>query len=225
MENKSRLIVNMVTKFGVVFLLIGLLLFLSAGSVAYTNGWIFIITLAAPMSVFGALMLVKDPAALERRLQSKEPDIKQKAIITAGGLMFIVLFVLAGVDYRFEWSRMPFTVTITAVTIMLVGYGMFVAVMLQNSYASRSVDVYKDQKIITAGLYSLVRHPLYLASLFVFLSIPFILGSWLAVIPMLFYPAILVQRIKNEEILLIRELDGYSDYVKKVRYRLLPFIW
>jgi protein-S-isoprenylcysteine O-methyltransferase Ste14 len=215
----------MVTKFGVVFLLIGLLLFLSAGSVAYTNGWIFIITLAAPMSVFGALMLVKDPAALERRLQSKEPDIKQKAIITAGGLMFIVLFVLAGVDYRFEWSRMPFTVTITAVTIMLVGYGMFVAVMLQNSYASRSVDVYKDQKIITAGLYSLVRHPLYLASLFVFLSIPFILGSWLAVIPMLFYPAILVQRIKNEEILLIRELDGYSDYVKKVRYRLLPFIW
>lgn len=217
--------INMVIKFGLGFLIIGLILFFSAGTMSYTNGWIFILSFAVPMAVFGITLLIKDPAALERRLLSKEPDKKQRENVNVSGLMFLVSFVIAGIDYRFKWSSAPFFVTIIAVMIMLLGYGMFVAVIMQNSYASRVVDVYEDQKIITGGLYSLIRHPMYLATLFIFLSMPFILGSWFAVIPMLIYPIILVRRIKNEETLLINELNGYREYVEKVKFRLLPFIW
>jgi protein-S-isoprenylcysteine O-methyltransferase Ste14 len=139
--------------------------------------------------------------------------------------MFIALFVVAGLDYRWGWSKMSLSVTTAAVIIMLLGYMMFAAVIFQNAYAARTVDIQENQKIITTGLYAIVRHPLYLATLLVFLPMPLILGSWFAALPMLLYPLILVSRIKNEEALLIKELDGYNAYVQKVRYRLLPFIW
>ena len=221
----QKLIISMITKFGLGFLIIGIVLFISAGSLSYVNGWVFILALAIPMAIFGIFLLIRDPAALARRLISKEPDKKQRKIIVLSGLMFILVFVISGMDYRFGWSPMPFFISLTALIIMLLGYGVFVAVMTQNPYASRVVDVYDDQKITTHGLYSLVRHPMYSATLLIYLSIPFILGSWFAVIPMLIYPIVLVRRIKYEEALLIKELSGYSEYKNKVKYRLMPFIW
>jgi len=219
------LIISMITKFGLGFLIIGIVLFISAGSMSYVNGWVFMLALAIPMAILGIFLLIRDPAALERRLLSKEPDKKQRIIIALSGLMFILVFVISGMDYRFGWSTVPFYISLTALIIMLLGYGAFVAVMTQNPYASRVVDIYDDQKITTHGLYSLVRHPMYSATLLIYLSIPFILGSWFAVIPMLIYPIVLVRRIKYEEALLIKELSGYSEYKNKVKYRLMPFIW
>lgn len=223
--SKGSLILKMLEKFGTGFLIIGLALFLCAGSIHYRNGWIFILSLAIPMAVFGVTLLIKDPQTLARRLLDKEPDKKQNANISLSGWMFLLSFILSGLDYRFGWSNVPTAVVVAALIVMLGGYVMFVWVILQNAYASRVVDVYENQKIITDGLYSIVRHPMYLASLFIFLAMPVVLGSWVALIPMLHYPIVLVRRIRSEETLLIRELDGYDDYITKVKYRLVPFIW
>ena len=222
---RFRLIISAIVRFGLGFASIGLMLFFCAGTVQYLNGWLFIGVLVVPMLVFGSVLLIRDPAALERRLNSREPDKAQVAVIVASAVMFISMFVVAGLDFRLGWSQMVLPISIAAAAVLLAGYLLFAVVIMQNSYAARVVDVFEDQKVITTGLYSIVRHPMYLATLMIFLPMPIILGSWFAVIPMLIYPAILVPRIKNEEALLIRELDGYSEYLQQVRYRLLPFIW
>ncbi len=222
---RSVLVVRMLVRFVVGFLLLGALLFISAGSLSYTNGWIFIITMAVPMVVFGVTLLIKAPAVLARRMQSSEPDKTQRAVVAVSALMFIASFVLAGFNYRFSWPGVPLGVVIAGVAVMLIGYAMFAAVILQNAYAARVVDVVENQKIITTGLYAIVRHPMYTANILLFLAMPFALGSWIATLPMLLYPFIIARRIKNEEALLVRELDGYAEYTRKVKYRLLPLVW
>ena len=225
MTNRLKMFFSMLLEFGTGFVLIGLMLFCSAGTISYWNGWAFITALGIPMSIFGTCLFLKEPEILKRRLKSKEPDKSQRINIAASGFMFLFSFVLAGIDFRFGWSKIPFVVIVLALMIMLLGYCMFVMVIIQNAYASRTVEIIDGQKIITSGLYSLIRHPMYTASILIFLTIPLILGSYYALIPMLFYPVIIVRRIKNEEVLLINQLGGYKEYIEKVRYRLLPFIW
>ncbi|MDR1664240.1 MAG: isoprenylcysteine carboxylmethyltransferase family protein, partial [Clostridiales bacterium] len=205
--------------------IIGTILFLCAGSLNYINGWVFMLALFIPVSALGAVLLAKNPAVLERRLTSKEPDKSQRANISMSAAMFIAAFLISGLDYRFGWSAMPFGVTVAALAIMLAGYGMFAAVIMQNAYASRVVDVFEGQKIITSGLYSIVRHPMYTATLLIYLSMPLVLGSWFGWLPMIIYPFIIARRIRNEEALLVKELEGYAGYREKTRYRVVPLIW
>jgi protein-S-isoprenylcysteine O-methyltransferase Ste14 len=183
------------------------------------------LALFIPVSALGAVLLAKNPAVLERRLTSKEPDKSQRANISMSAAMFIAAFLISGLDYRFGWSAMPFGVTVAALAIMLAGYGMFAAVIMQNAYASRVVDVFEGQKIITSGLYSIVRHPMYTATLLIYLSMPLVLGSWFGWLPMIIYPFIIARRIRNEEALLVKELEGYAGYREKTRYRVVPLIW
>ncbi|MDR1690119.1 MAG: isoprenylcysteine carboxylmethyltransferase family protein [Clostridiales bacterium] len=219
------LLLRMITQFGLGFALIGVLLFLSAGSFDFLNGWILIITLALPMVIFGFALFIKDPAVLSRRMRAKEPDKTQRAVVGISALMFISSFILSGLNYRFSWPGVPFAVSIAAVVIMLTGYIMFAAVILQNSYAARTVEVQENQKVISTGLYALVRHPMYTATLLLYIAMPFVLGSWIGFLPVAIYPFIIVRRIKNEEEMLRRELDGYKEYTEKVKYRLLPYVW
>lgn len=223
--NRMVLFLRMTGKLVAGFLLIALLLFLSAGTLSYVNGWILLIALGIPMLLFSVYLLLADPDTLARRLKSKEPDKSQRLVIAVSGLIFVATFLLAGLDFRWGWSQMPFSVTLVAVALLLLGYGMFITVILQNAYASRVVEVMENQKLITGGLYGLVRHPMYTATLLIFISMPLVLGSYFALLPMLAYPPIIVRRIKNEEALLCKELAGYAEFTKTTRYRLLPFIW
>ncbi|MDR2888758.1 MAG: isoprenylcysteine carboxylmethyltransferase family protein [Lachnospiraceae bacterium] len=207
------------------FVLMGVLLFSCAGTVNYVGGWLFIVSLGVPMAVFGIVLLIREPDTLKRRMAGREPDKRQALYVTEMGLLFIVLFGMAGFDHRWGWSKMPIYVSVAALVIALLGYGIYVAVILQNSYAARIVAVYKEQKIITDGLYGMVRHPMYLAYLLILLAMPLILGSWISLVPVLLIPFLLARRIKNEEALLVRELKGYDEYVKTVRYRMVPYIW
>lgn len=216
---------SMIARFVFGFLCIGGILFVSAGSLRYMNGWLFIIALSIPMVVFGAVLLIKEPSTLARRLQSNESDKTQRAVVGLSAFIFVAAFVLSGLNYRFAWPGVPFFVTVAAIVILLAGYALSSAVILQNAYAARVVAIYEDQKLITTGVYAVVRHPMYTGSILMFMSMPFILGSWIAALPMLCYPLMIARRIKNEETLLLRELDGYSDYMGKVKYRLLPFVW
>jgi len=223
--NRFKLLVSAVLRFSLGFVAIGALAFGAAGTLAYPNGWLFIGALIVPMLILCAVLLLRDPAALERRLASREPDKAQRWVIALSAVMFIGLFVIAGLDWRFGWSHMPLWVSWIAAAIMVGGYALFATVILQNSYASRVVDVFENQKLITNGLYGLVRHPMYTATLLLFLSMPIILGSWYALIPIFAYPLVLVRRIANEEELLGNELEGYAVYTQKTRYRLFPGIW
>lgn len=215
----------MLVKLALGLLLLGAVLFLSAGSMNYFNGWLFMLVLALPMIIFGLTLLIKDPSTLERRLKSKEPDKKQRAVVVASAAIFAASFVLSGLNYRFAWPDVPLFISAAAAVVILAGYAMFAAVIFQNSYAARTVDIHEGQKIITTGLYAFVRHPMYTATIVIYMSMPIILGSWIAALPMLLYPFIIVQRIKNEEALLLRGLDGYREYTGKVRYRLIPLVW
>ncbi len=216
---------HMIVKGVLGFLLLGLLLFASAGTVYYTNAWVFLITLFTLMLVMGLVLLIKYPKTLERRLKSKESEASQKSYIALIGISFVASFALAGFDYRFGWSKMPFAVPAAGWIVMLIGYILYSAVIFQNAYASRVVEVQQDQVIISTGLYAMIRHPMYLAALLLFLSMPFVLGSYIALLPMLVFPVFLVLRIKNEEAILVSGLKGYSGYMQKTRFRLIPYIW
>ncbi|RVU54489.1 methyltransferase family protein [Anaerosphaera multitolerans] len=224
-KTKLQLILNMAVKFGLGFLIIGFLLFSTAGTVKYINAWIYISSMAVLMLFFGIYLLVKEPETLKRRLLSREPNKEQRVNIILSALFFILTFILAGLDFRFKWSTPSVKLVIISLVLMIVGYVIYTIVILQNTYASRIVKVVEDQKLISEGIYSLVRHPLYFSTLLIFIPTPLILGSWYALIPMVFYPIIIIKRIKEEENLLIKELKGYEEYTEKVKYRLIPFIW
>ena len=209
--------------FGIV--LIGLLLFLPAWTFNYFGAWLFLGVLLIPVMIMGVVLFVKAPALLEKRLQNKEKETAQKGIIALSGLMFIGGFVLSALDFRFGWSYVPMWLTITAALLFLVGYGMFAEVTRENAYLSRTVEVQEGQKVVSTGLYGVVRHPMYLATLLMFLPIPLILQSLWGLIPFALYPVIIVVRILNEEKVLTDGLDGYAEYKKQVKYRLIPFIW
>ena len=220
-----KLILSALIKFLCGVVLVGLLIFLPAGTVCYPNGWLFMGLLFAPMLVAGILMLCKSPDLLEKRLDGKEKQGKQKGIVALSGLMFLGGFLVAGLDFRFSWSQMPHWVVIMGSVLLLAAYGMYAEVMRENAYLSRTVKVEEGQKVVDTGLYGIVRHPMYMATVLLFLMIPLILGSWYALIVFAFYPAIIILRLKEEEQLLSRELPGYEEYKKRVKYRLIPFVW
>jgi len=220
-----KLLAEALIKFTCGLLLVGLLIFLPAGTLRYTYGWLFIGLLFVPMLIAGFVMLVKSPEFLKKRLDAKEKQGTQKGVVAISGLMFIAGFVVAGLDFRFSWSQMPVAVTIIASVLFLVAYILYAEVMRENAYLSRTIKVEEGQKVVDTGLYGIVRHPMYAVTILLFLMIPVVLGSWYALIVFAFYPAIIVVRLKDEEDLLTRELPGYAAYKKKVKYRTLPFVW
>ena len=220
-----KLFVNALAKFFCGFLLVGLLIFLPAGTLAFSKGWLLMGLLFGPMFVAGLVMLAKSPAFLEKRLDVKEKRSAQQGVVKLSGLMFIAGFVVAGLDFRFGWSQMPKAVTVAAAVLFLLAYLLYAEVMRENAYLSRTIQVEEGQTVESTGLYGIVRHPMYMATLLLFLVMPLVLGSWWALIPFAFYPAIIISRLKDEEELLTRELAGYEEYKEKVKYRIIPFIW
>ena len=203
----------------------GLLLFLPAGSWGYWQAWLFLGLLFVPMTCVATWLLVREPELLAKRLSSKEQEKAQRQVVALSALMFIAGFLLAGFDQRFGWSEMPAWVVAVAAVVMLCGYGLYAEVMRENAYLSRTVEVQENQKVISTGLYGIVRHPMYAATLVLYLAMPIVLGSWVALIPFLSYPFIIARRIRNEEQVLEEGLAGYREYEQQVRYRLIPFIW
>lgn len=220
-----KLLAEALAKFTCGLVLVGALLFLSAGSLDYGYGWLLLGVLFGPMLVAGFVMLFRSPDFLAKRLDAKEKQAAQKGVLALSGLMFIGGFIVAGLDYRFGWSDMPTAVVVTAVVLFLLAYGLYAEVMRENAYLSRTIQVQEGQKVVDTGLYGLVRHPMYMATLLLFLMIPLILGSWYALILFMAYPAIIIIRLKDEEALLAKELPGYAQYMQKVKYRLIPFVW
>ena len=205
--------------------LIGLLLFLPAGTLNWKNGWIFMIILFVPMLIAGIIMYLKAPDLLASRLNAKEKQGEQKDVISYSGLMFLAAFIIAGLNYRFKWIMKPESVVYLGVIIFLCSYALFGEVLRENRYLSRTIEVKEDQRVVDTGLYGLVRHPMYFATVFLFLSMPLVLNSLPSFIIMLAYIPIIVKRIRNEEEVLEKELKGYREYKKKVRFRLIPFVW
>lgn len=220
-----KLLLNALTKFACGLLLVGLLLFLPAGTLCYTYGWLLIGLLFGPMLIAGCVMLLKSPDFLAKRLDGKEKQATQKGVVALSGLMFIAGFVVAGLDFRFGWAQMPMGVTVTASVLFLGAYALYAEVMRENAYLSRTIKVEEGQKVVDTGLYGIVRHPMYMATVLLFLMIPLVLGSWCALIVFAVYPAIIIVRLKDEEALLTRELPGYAAYKRKVKYRIIPFVW
>ena len=222
---KTKLFLSALTKFLCGLVLVGALLFLPAGSFAFTGGWIFIGLLFIPMLILGAVLLIKSPELLEKRLDAKEKENTQKGVVALSGLLFLAGFIIAGLDYRFGWSHVPTWLVIVAFVILLASYALYAEVMRENAYLSRTIEVQEGQKVVSSGLYGIVRHPMYAVTVWLFLSIPLVLGSFFSLLCFLPYPIIMVVRILNEEKVLTEGLDGYADYKKKVKYRLIPFIW
>lgn len=222
---KGKLILSALTKYLMGLLLVGALLFLPAGTLRYLNGWLFIVLLFVPMLMLGVVLLLKAPELLEKRLRSKETESDQKAVIGLSLIMFVGGFAVAGLDHRFGWSVMSNQLTIFASALLIFSYALYGEVMRENAYLSRTVEVQEGQKVVDTGLYGIVRHPMYAVTTVLFLSIPLVLGSWYAFAIFLIYPLLLVKRILNEEAVLEAGLPGYTEYKKKVKYRMIPFIW
>ena len=221
----ASLFLSAMIKFLVGLVLTGGLLFLPAGTLAFPGGLRLMAVLFVPMFAAGIVMMVKNPGLLASRLQAKESEQEQKWVIRLSGLMCVTGFVLAGLDFRFSWSPLPVWFSRTAGGIFLVCYGLYGEVLRENTYLSRTVRVQEGQTVVDTGLYGVVRHPMYAATVVMFLMIPLTLGSWISLIPFLGYPFVIGLRIRNEEQVLSRELAGYDEYRKKVRFRLTPYIW
>ena len=220
-----KLFFQALTKYLLGLVLVGALLFLPAGSLRYSNGWLFIGLLFLPMLLLGAVLLIKAPALLEKRLSVKEKEKTQKGVVGLSALLFLCGFVVAGLDFRFGWSQIPPAAVYTASAVLLVSYALYGEVMRENAYLSRTVEVQKGQTVVDTGLYGIVRHPMYAATLWLFLSIPVVLGSLWALLCFSFYLPVIVIRILNEEKVLSADLEGYTEYKKRVKYRLIPLIW
>ncbi len=220
----GKLFVQAISKFLLGLVLVGLLLFLPGG-LHYPLGWLFMTILFAPMFIAGIVMMAKSPELLRKRLSAKEKEGEQQLVVKLSGLMFVLGFVAAGLDHRFGWLPIPTWISIAAAVLFLLAYILYAEVLRENAYLSRIIEVQEGQKVIDTGLYGIVRHPMYMATLLLFLSIPLVLGSVISLIFFLAYPAIIIMRLKNEEEVLEAGLEGYSKYKKRVKYRLLPFIW
>jgi protein-S-isoprenylcysteine O-methyltransferase Ste14 len=220
-----KLLISGLTKLILGLALVGAMLFLPAWTLHYPGAWLFLGLLFVPMLIMGAVMLIKAPALLEKRLDGKEKEATQKGVVALSGLMFPAGFVLSALDFRFSWSHVPLWLVVTASALFLIGYGLYAEVMRENAYLSRTIEVQENQTVIDTGLYGMVRHPMYLATLLMFLPLPLILGSFWGLIPFALYPVIIVVRILNEEKVLTEGLDGYAAYKQKVKYRLIPYLW
>ena len=220
-----KLVIQALTKFSLGLIIVAFLLFVPAGTIQYWNAWLLIALLFIPMFIVGLILMIKNPALLKSRLDAKEKEGKQKQVVLLSGLMFIVGFIIAGFNYRFLWIKMSNNVVAIATILFLLAYVLYAEVLRENTYLSRTIKVEKNQKVIDTGLYGVVRHPMYASTILLFLTMPLILGSYQSFMIFLLYPIIIIQRIKNEEELLSKELKGYEQYQKKVKYRLIPFIW
>lgn len=221
----SKLFVQAIAKFLLGVVLVGALIFLPAGTLHFFNGWLLMGVLFVPMFVAGLVMMSKNPNLLRSRLKAKEEQKDQDLVVKLSGLMFLAGFVVAGLDYRFGWFPLPRTVVMIAAGLFLVSYVLYAEVLRENAYLSRTIEVRENQKVVDTWLYGVVRHPMYSATLVLFLSMPLVLGSLLAFVIFLAYPLIIAKRILGEEEFLKKELPGYEEYLKKVRWRLLPFVW
>ena len=220
-----KLALSALIKFTFGLALVGALLFLPAGSLAFFNAWLFIGLLFVPMLILGIVLLVRSPDLLKKRLDAKEKQNAQKGVVAISALLFLAGFIVAGLDFRFGWSHMPAWAVAVASAILLISYALYCEVMRENAYLSRTIEVQNGQKVVDTGLYGIVRHPMYAVTIWLFLAIPVLLGSLYALLCFLPYIPVIVVRILNEEKLLSAELDGYEEYKKRVKYRLLPLIW
>lgn len=225
MDAKKQLLINALAKFGGGVILMGLVLFLPAGTIHYLNAWLFMALLFIPMLILGGVLFLKAPELLAKRLNSKEKETAQVGVVVFSSLMFIGAFVLAGLDFRYGWSDIPVWVVTVAAVLQFAAYGLYAEVMRENAYLSRTVEVQENQKVVDTGLYGIVRHPMYSATILLFLVMPLVLGSWVSFLVMLIYPVIIVFRIRNEEKVLEQGLEGYYEYKQRVKYRLIPFVW
>ena len=222
---KRALLKQALGKFLLGLLLMGLLLFLPAGTLAWPQGWLMMGILFVPMFIFGLVMMKKNPALLQKRLSARETQFEQKTVIALSGLMFLSAFILSGLNFRFGWIPLPDGVCYAAAGIFLMAYALYAEVLRENVYLSRTVEVQKNQKVIDQGLYGVVRHPMYLSTLILFLMMPLVLGSVLSLIVMLAYLPLLALRIRNEEQVLEAGLDGYAEYKQRVRWKVIPHVW
>ena len=221
----TKLFISAITKFLLGVLLVGLLLFLPAGTLDWFGGWMLMAILFVPMFGAGIVMMIKNPGLLASRLDAKEKRGKQSIVVKLSGLMFLCGFIVAGLGVRFGWYMLPMPVCIVGAVLFIIAYMLYAEVLRENTYLSRTIEVQEGQKVIDTGLYGIVRHPMYSATLLLFLSMPIVLGSLWSLLIFLAYPFIIAARLKDEEKFLEEELEGYREYKKKVRYRLIPFIW
>ena len=221
----KKLFLKAISRYLMGLILVGILLLVPAGTLYYWNAWLFMGMLFFPMLIVGIILMFKNPMLLESRLDVKEKENEQKQVILYSGLMFLFGFIIAGLNFRFSWLVLPDIVIIISSILFLIAYSLYGEVLRENTYLSRTIGVQKEQKVIDTGLYGIVRHPMYAITIILFLTMPLILGSIISFILFLIYPIIIVKRIKNEEDVLERELKGYREYKKKVKYRILPFIW
>jgi protein-S-isoprenylcysteine O-methyltransferase Ste14 len=222
---KKGLLKEALIKYCAGIILVALLLFLPAGTLKWRNGWLFMALLFIPMCVAGILMYVKAPDLLRSRLNAKEKQSEQKDVISYSGIMFVAAFVVAGLNHRYGWITMPDVFVAIGAVVFLLSYAGFGEVLRENAFLSRTIEVKEDQTVVDTGLYGIVRHPMYTASVFLFLSMPLILNSLISFLIMLVYIPLIVKRIRNEEEVLEKELKGYREYKEKIRYRLIPYIW
>lgn len=220
-----KLFFQAVIKFILGISVIGLLLFIPANTIFYWNGWLFMGLLFVPMFIAGIILMIKNPELLRKRLNAKEKENEQKQVIAVSALMFLVGFIIAGLNYKYNWIVIPNIVVIISSILFILAYILYAEVLRENTYLSRTIEVQENQKVIDTGLYGIVRHPMYAVTILLFLTMPLILGSIVSFVIFLVYPIIINKRIKNEEKVLEKELLGYAEYKKKVKYKVIPFIW
>lgn len=220
-----KLYFEAILKFTAGVFLVAVLLFLPAGTLDYPGGWLLMGILFIPMFLAGLVMMAVNPGLLRSRLNAKEKEREQDLVVKLSGLMFLVGFILAGLDFRFGWSELPFAVNCVGAALFLLAYALYAEVLRENTWLSRTIEVQEGQAVVSTGLYGIVRHPMYAVTLLLFLSMPIVLGSVPAFLVFLIYPFIIARRIQNEEKVLSRDLPGYSEYLQKVRWRLIPYIW
>ena len=221
----KKLFLQAIVKFVIGLLLFGLLLFVPAGTIHYPNGWLLIAVLFVPMFIAGIVMMFKNPDLLKKRLNAKEEEQEQKAVVALSGIMFLGAFVAAGLNFRFKLFLLPNWAVITGTIVFLLAYAMYAEVLRENTFLSRTIEVQENQKVIDTGLYGIVRHPMYSATLFLFLSMGIILDSLISFAILLLYIPIIAKRMKNEERVLEEGLEGYKEYKSKVKYKVIPFVW
>lgn len=221
----SKLLLQAIGKYVLGLLLFGVLLFVPAGTVFYPNGWLLMAVLFIPMFIAGIILIFKNPSLLKKRLNAKEEEKEQKYVVVCSGVMFLAAFIVAGLNFRFQWLLLPNVAVIVGTVFFLLAYAMYAEVLRENTYLSRTVEVQENQKVIDTGLYGIVRHPMYSATIVLFLSMGIILGSLFSFGILLFYIPIIAKRMKNEEAVLEEGLEGYKEYKTKVKYKVIPYIW
>ena len=220
-----RLFFQAIIKFILGVLLIGLLLFIPAKTITYWNGWLLMGLLFVPMFIAGIVLMIKNPELLRKRLNTKETENEQKQVLLFSGLMFLSGFIVAGLNYKYNWIEVPNIVVIISSILFIIAYILYAEILRENTYLSRTIEVQENQKVVDTGMYGIVRHPMYAVTILLFLTMPLILGSIISFIIFLIYPVIIAKRIKNEEEVLEKELKGYKEYKQKVKYKIIPFIW